>query len=73
MEFVTRRLCEVELQEQCYDVPEETCHSYQKPLTTYREEQECHAVYKKECHTVHEEVCKTEKNLSVHQQEAVQH
>merc|ERR1711915_369272 len=40
-DIVTKNKCELVLEEKCYQVPKNTCDTVEKPVTKYRQEEEC--------------------------------
>ncbi len=36
VDYVKRTVCNLETEEQCHDVPEQSCRTVQKPVTKYR-------------------------------------
>jgi len=59
--------CHLETETQCHDTPSTDCQTVKKPVTKYRDEEECRTVYDQvcvpsydeSCHTVTERQCKT--------------
>jgi len=59
--------CHLETETQCHETPFTDCQTVKKPVTKYRDEEECRTVYdqvcvpsyEESCHTVTERQCKT--------------
>jgi len=59
--------CHLETETQCHETPFTDCQTVRKPVTKYRDEEECRTVYdqvcvpsyEESCHTVTERQCKT--------------
>merc|ERR1711872_1009699 len=48
-DIVTKNKCELVQEEKCYQVPKNTCDTVEKPVTKYRQEEECNQKYEEEC------------------------
>merc|ERR1719431_32356 len=51
--------CQLETETQCHDTPFTDCQTVKKPVTKYRDEEECKTVYEQVCSTSYEESCHT--------------
>merc|ERR1712002_360630 len=59
IDYVTENECSLVVEDQVHDAPEKSCRTVQKPVTKYRQEQECNTRYEQECNTRYEQSCHT--------------
>merc|ERR1712002_53464 len=59
VDYVTEIECSLVVEDQVHDAPEKSCRTVQKPVTKYRQEQECNTRYEQECNTRYEQSCHT--------------
>merc|ERR1711915_1139892 len=55
----TKNKCSLAVENQVHDAPEKRCRPVQRPVTKYRQEQECNTRYEQECNTRYEQSCHT--------------